>query len=746
MHRSQPPNPLSPTAMVLAAIRRPGTIAIALALAGLLLSAFVSPDPAGAARYTVAQCGWKVGNDGAWYESASGKFGRSSWCGVPEGADPRDGAHMASTTRPSASSVAGERFARWRWSAPAGTEIMSVAGDRWHVLQDGFRHRLGFSVRSGGFEPFFDHTSTDKVRRDFSRVATSGAEAFESRLLCARPDDRSCSADATSLAGVRGLTLTLDDPSKPSPTVTGPFGPDRWVRGVQEVRFESRDSGSGLWSEETSIDGSRVAQTTHDCDATLIAGQWRGRKMRPCQPSGSGVHSIDTARLSDGPHSVAHCSLDFASNRGCAEPVTINTDNTAPAPPRRLAVVGGDGWRNANSFSLTWETPDQLRAAPVTSFRRRISGESGSPASEHEQAGRDGLEALVLPGQGLFTVAVWLVDAAGNSDPSADATVSIGFDDRPPSGYLTEPTEGRPDRLLASVADVHSGVESAEISVRPKGEGEWEVLPTGLDRETGAVTADFGSELRSPGPWEVRLAATDRAGNRLVTNLRGNGSALIVEAPAKMETFLSARLAAAGKAGSALRVGPGARTRVEGRLVTRSGQPLADREVEVIQDPAIGTRRISKTVTTDRAGRFRSGLFSRVSHSVSVRFGGTPRLLGSFSGPFDLRVRAKVLFRARPRRLRTGDLVTFTGRVLPGPAARRARGNLVKVEYFERSARRWRPVQVTRVRAGGQFRTDYRFRYVTGMARIRFRAELVAARGFPYATTASKPVTVRVSG
>jgi hypothetical protein len=168
--------------------------------------------------------------------------------------------------------------------------------------------------------------------------------------------------------------------------------------------------------------------------------------------------------------------------------------------------------------------------------------------------------------------------------------------------------------------------------------------------------------------------------------------------------------------------------------------------VEVIQDPAIGTRRISKTVTTDRAGRFRSGLFSRVSHSVSVRFGGTPRLLGSFSGPFDLRVRAKVLFRARPRRLRTGDLVTFTGRVLPGPAARRARGNLVKVEYFERSARRWRPVQVTRVRAGGRFRTDYRFRYVTGMARIRFRAELVAARGFPYATTASKPVTVRVSG
>ena len=56
------------------------------------------------------------------------------------------------------------------------------------------------------------------------------------------------------------------------------------------------------------------------------------------------------------------------------------------------------------------------------------------------------------------------------------------------------------------------------------------------------------------------------------------------------------------------------------------------------------------------------------------------------------------------------------------------------------------PTSAAGVPAGGRFRTEYRFRYVTGLARIRFRAELVAARGFPYATTASKPVSVRVSG
>jgi hypothetical protein len=747
MHGSRFTSFISPSTVVHGLVRRPGPIRILLALAGLLVLAFVSTDSTSAARYTVAQCGWKVGNDGDWFESSSNRFGRSSWCGVPEGSDPKDGAHMASSTRPSASSVAGERFARWRWSAPSGTEIRSVAGDMWHVLNDGFRHRLGFGTGSGRFDAFVDHTSTDRTRRAFSKAIPSGAEAFESRLLCAKPADRSCSADSTSLAGVRGLTLSLDDPSKPTTTLSGPFETESWVRGVQEVRFSSRDSGSGLSSEETVIDGSRTARTAHDCEASLIAGEWRARKMRPCRLAVSGVHRIDTSRLSDGPHRVVHCSEDFASNRGCAEPVTLNADNTAPSAPRRLTVVGGDGWRNTNSFDLTWETPNQLKAAPVTAYRHRLSGDSGVAGPESEGVGLGAVGGLTLPGPGLFTVSVWLVDAAGNADPANEATVSIGFDDSPPTGFLIDPEPARPDRIRASVSDSLAGIESAGMAVRPRGGGEWDELPTGLDRETGAVTADFGSESRTPGVWEVRLVATDRAGNRLTTQRRGNGSVMVIEAPAKVETRLSAKLATSGRSGSSLRVGPGARTRVEGRLLTGSGRPLAGREVEVIQTPRLGARRpLVRTVTTDRRGRFRSPLASRASRSVSVRFSGTERLLGSSSGPFDLRVRARVLFRARPARLRTGERIAFSGRVLPGRAARMARGSLVKVEYLERSTGKWRPVQVTRVLAGGRFRSGYRFRYLNGTAVIRFRAELMAARGFPYATTASKPVTVRVSG
>ena len=46
----------------------------------------------------------------------------------------------------------------------------------------------------------------------------------------------------------------------------------------------------------------------------------------------------------------------------------------------------------------------------------------------------------------------------------------------------------------------------------------------------------------------------------------------------------------------------------------------------------------------------------------------------------------------------------------------------------------------------GRFRARYRFRYVTGTARIKMRAVAQAEEHWPYAPGASRPVTVRVTG
>ena len=73
-----------------------------------------------------------------------------------------------------------------------------------------------------------------------------------------------------------------------------------------------------------------------------------------------------------------------------------------------------------------------------------------------------------------------------------------------------------------------------------------------------------------------------------------------------------------------------------------------------------------------------------------------------------------------------------------------SRGTLVAIQYFERATRRWRPVLVTRANRFGVFRAFYRFRYITGSARIRLRARLLPPARFPYSGAVSKPVRIRV--
>ena len=120
--------------------------------------------------------------------------------------------------------------------------------------------------------------------------------------------------------------------------------------------------------------------------------------------------------------------------------------------------------------------------------------------------------------------------------------------------------------------------------------------------------------------------------------------------------------------------------------------------------------------------------------------------MSSSAGPLELGVRAGVGFRARPRRLDTGEVIRFSGGIRPWLAARHAVGGLVEIQYLERSSGRWRPVLVTRVNRGGLFRSAYRFRYVSRRTVIRFRARMLTASRMPFATGMSKVVRVTVTG
>jgi hypothetical protein len=751
MHQSIDPKTALPGAG--ARLSVPGFLTAIACMALGVLCAWALAGPvtsADAARYVVAQCGWKVGNEADWLETSDDKFVRSSWCGVPQGSDPWDGVHTSSSTRGSTASVTGTRFARWRWTAPPGTGIVNVSGDRWQVLRDNFEHRLGGVPAGGTFEPFAKFDRTDSVKTNFSRFFSVPVASFESRLLCALPENRFCSVTGTSLAAVRGVTFTIDDPVAPSATVGGTFTSGAWLRGAQAVQFSGADGGSGVDSSQTLVDGAVVAETPHACDAAVITGQRRGTSMQPCRTGADGIHWVETSRFNDGPHRVTSCTNDFAGNRTCAGEVILRSDNTPPSAPRLLAVAGGDEWRNVNSFDLAWTEPDQGVAAPIAGSRHRITGPGGFDTGVVAGTEPARLAGLAVRNAGEYRVAVWLVDAAGNENPAATSEVMLRFDDVPPEAFLVQPEEATPELLRATVRDEHSGPAAGSIEYRRQGTQAWKELTSRFTREgaDALLEANFPSDDLPPGEYAIRVRAVDGAGNETFSEVKPDGTRLILRAPLKEPTRIEVGLASAGAHGSSITVPFGSHAGVEGRLLAENGSGVPGSRVSVEWAPGAGSRarRTTTMVETRRDGRFALDLGRVTSGRVTVTFAGDARHSDSSSGEMRLGVRGALSFEAQPQRLSTGQRVRFRGRVSPGEANLPSRGSLVAIRYLERSSGAWRPVLVTRTDGFGRYRASYRFRYITGLARIRLRASLLPSESFPYLPANSPVRSVRVTG
>ena len=145
-------------------------------------------------------------------------------------------------------------------------------------------------------------------------------------------------------------------------------------------------------------------------------------------------------------------------------------------------------------------------------------------------------------------------------------------------------------------------------------------------------------------------------------------------------------------------------------------------------------------------GGFKLALPAGTSRRITVSYAGWPGTgERATSPPWRCGYAAAATLNAAPRSLSTGQSVRLWGRVRARGAPLPRRGKLVAIQYYENEARIWRPVLVTRSDHSGRFRARYRFRYITGAARIRLRAVALAEERWPYAPGASRPVTVRVT-
>ncbi|HVQ60189.1 MAG TPA: hypothetical protein VMS60_14910 [Solirubrobacterales bacterium] len=731
-------------------------VAIGIGLAVALLLLVVGEAQAG--RYTVAQCGWFVGADADWADSTGGvKFRPDAFCVPPPGSDPFASAHTKSFTRDGQATVSGTRFARWRWVAPPGTGITQVRGTWWHALHDGLEQRIGVGNAGGGFEPFLSAAATDTAPREFVRGFPAPMPALEDRLLCARPENKSCSLAATSWSALRALTITIDDPQPPVGGIDGELVVPGWQRGVRSAAVNGIDFGSGARFGETRLDGTRIALAEFPCQLVLAGGEWRGSRMQPCASIAGGGHSFATTTFSDGPHSLVYCVSDFATNSACTAPRTIKFDNNPPAHPRSVALVGGDGWRRLDDFDLTWANPDQGPASPIAGAAWRF-GRAGFDSGVRFAPGRDraALSDVSVPGPGVFSLQIWLRDEAGNEAPSTAVTVPLRFDDVAPAvAFAGNEGGGFPERLMADVEDLHSSPGGGTILYRRADAPNWTELPTKLVAGDVSTRAHLVAPLPEilPGTYVFRAEATDAAGNTAATTLRTDGTQMALRraVPAEVQrarTRLFARLRGGHGRGDSLTVPFAAPALLSGRLTRADGAGIAGRELHVVARPSRGALvpNVVASVVTGARGGFELRLDSGPSRQIAVAFPGDGGLEESSRGPLDLRVRSGVSLKAKPLALRTGQLVRLSGRVRSRGAPIPRRGKLVAIQYLEAETGRWRPVLVTRSDHGGRFRARYRFRYVEGSAAIRLRATALAEERWPYAPGSSAPVTLHVSG
>lgn len=726
-----------------------GAATLAMIVAWMLIAV----PPANAAKYSVAQCGWRAGNSGAWDDITQGsKFRGAAHCAVPAPGDSFDGAHAKSLTREGEGTVSGTRFARWRWVAPPGTAITGVHGQWWHALRNGFQHRVG-TVDGGGFRALATADETRLWRDHFGSGFETPQRAFESRLLCARPEASSCALAPGSWSAVRALTLTLVDTPAPRAELSGPLLASGWRRGATEVRFSDADVGSGVQAGVTRVDGRIHASAPFECAQVTAGGETRGARMQPCAERRSGAVQLDTRRLPDGPHAVAHCAVDFAGNTGCAGPRTFLVDNHAPTTPLGL-TAGGEAWRPGSLFNVAWTNPGQERGSSIAGAGYRLLGDGYDSGPIHiPGAGRSAIIGIPVPWPGTYTARVWLRDDAGNENEASAASVVVRLDDRPPGIRFERMRAGRPQVVRVSLLDRDSGAGLGVISYRRLGSQSWERMPTSLEGRVGQttealLTARFPAEQLAPGRYELLAEARDVAGNAAATDRQRDGSPMIVAAPLRRPTVLRSWLAAGRDRGRRLRVAFGARARVAGRLTRPNGAPLRGKLVRVTVRPApgAGTPSRTRTVRSGTGGRFSLPLGRGPSRGVEVRYAGSARLASSGSGPLRLSVRAGVSFAAAPRTLRTGERLRMSGIVRPAGASLPAGGKRVDVEFFDSDAGRWRPVMAARTDRAGRFAASYRFRYITGTARIRLRAFVPAEGGWPFGPGFSAPVVVRVAG
>lgn len=316
-----------------------------------------------------------------------------------------------------------------------------------------------------------------------------------------------------------------------------------------------------------------------------------------------------------------------------------------------------------------------------------------------------------------------------------------------------EPVD-RKANLFVQARDSISGIKAMALEIDGQPSGTIQVdsgscaepyeVTRPCPEETGRIFTVDTAGL-SEGPHTATGTVTDAAGNQTAFGPLG----FTVERPGPPDPQPENGIPAVNEPVIRLGTGavwhrPGKAAAIAGRLLTDAGVPVAGATLGVRSTP-LGVR-VSRSVNlpdvlTGADGKFRIPVRGNGARRIEITFApGADRPVTS-SSVVPVRSRLSLTLRPRPRKVRIGKRVTFTGRIKgAGPSSIG-----VPVEIQAKVAGRWETVASVRTRAGGNWRWRYRFRFVERRAIFSFRALVSSAPGWPWPQVKSPVRKVRIT-
>ncbi len=507
---------------------------LACLAAVLILAALAAAQPAAAGTYTVRQCDWAAGNghhDFVWQSAGVPTVDQYAGSGCGEfGLAVRNGGGGTERTYPSGA------YGGWFAYAPSGTVFTGFSG-AFGALEgccvsgmtsyaEATQQQDGQGGRAYLFQGHLGNLTweapsglTGPVGRGWSS-STSGFEARRIGFHLRCGPGFSCSQGRYGDLRLRGRSFdfTLRDDAPPAiGDASGSLLHGGWLRGSRTLSFPAHDTGGGLSGVEAAFDDGTLLRSPSSC--TVIAGRYA--RLQPCPVGRTGEWTVDTARLPDGVRQLELSATDVGGAT-VRKTYAVDIDNHAPAMPRDVAVAGGDGWRNANSFELGWANPGGQHA-PIDRARWRacpastgIAGGASCVDGERTATGVTATGPIALPSAGEWDVGVWLEDAAGNADSeTASSPRRLRYDPDPPALRFLPVHAATPERFDVAAHDL-SGLASGTVELRRYGSDHWLSLET--EREADRLVAVLDERRAAGGGvFDVRARAVDRAGNEAVT-------------------------------------------------------------------------------------------------------------------------------------------------------------------------------------------------------------------------------------